>query len=237
MRNANFHFRILAGLFLAQLIHFGPELCAQPPKNSANKPDEANAPAEKSRRYADGPLTPDDFKLAAPDPVPTDAGISMVAMTYAELRYSYHYRFEEKNGRATAWPVDVEVFAVMVRAKSWNTQPQSVRILDHEQGHFDLAEIHARRASEKLNKALADRKYIGRGKTEAEARTDLESQLNKAFEALVDQLMAEQKEYDRATQHGLADAAQAEARKVQKEQLEETLNPKRKPQNDKKTGP
>ena len=192
---------------------------------------------DKPRRFADGPLTPDDFKMAAPNPAPNDAGIPMVAMTYAELRYSFHYRWEDKNGRATAWPADVDLFAALDRARSWNTQPQSARILDHEQGHFDIAEIQARLGVEKLNKALAERKYIGRGKTEVEARADLEKQLKKEFDALVAQLLTAQTDYDHATQHGLATAAQAEARKAQKEQLEETLNAKRKMQNDKKAGP
>ena len=178
-------------------------------KDTAQKP-----PAEKVRRFSDGPLTAADFKMEVPNPVPSDAGIPFAALTYAELQYRYTYQWKESGGTITTYPIEVTLFSIVDQNRSWNDRPQDLRILDHEQGHFDIAEIEARKDQEKMKKMVADKTFLGKGKTETEAKKDLESQMNKEFQKLVDALMVVQREYDRVTYHGTNLQAQAETRKV-----------------------
>ena len=73
------------------------------------------------------------------------------------------------------------------KSRSW-VKVKSDYILAHEQGHFDIAEIHAR----KLKKALSSYTY-----KESTASADI----NKLYENIMKQHHVMQNEYDRETDH------------------------------------
>lgn len=77
-------------------------------------------------------------------------------------------------------------------------------LLSHEQGHFDLAEIVARRITRRL------RGLESHGATEEEARGNLLKSLGQAHEQGLEELAELQADYDRDTRHGVARRRQKE---------------------------
>ncbi len=92
--------------------------------------------------------------------------------------------------------------------------------MDHEQGHFDITQIHAQRLQLKMRKLLAAKKPPGgTGDSEAAAVEALNALLDtevKAAKAASDQ---ENHEYDRLTVHGGELEKQRELRHVHQETL------------------
>jgi predicted secreted Zn-dependent protease len=71
------------------------------------------------------------------------------------------------------------------KKKSW-VRIKNDLVLGHEQGHFDIAELYAR----KLNKALSDYKFNSR---------TVNDDVNRIYENMMKQHHAHQSEYDQAT--------------------------------------
>jgi predicted secreted Zn-dependent protease len=185
----------------------------------------ANA-ADAPRRYSDGPIVPADFKAAVPDPSPVKDGIKLRAMTHTEIRYTTRYRWDEaKSGVVTAWLTRFDCYAVLLCDKSWIKEPMDLRLIDHEQGHFDITEINARRAQKKFVPLIADKSLIGHGHDEASAVADLHEQVHDQMQHVFDSERDEQIEYDRVTNHGRNHSAQAEQRQIQHDRIKE-LDPK-----------
>jgi|GEM_PF-960660 len=160
-----------------------------------------NPPAE--RRYADGPLTPADFKMAAPATLPiASTGGPLHAATFTQMKFSYQYRFENVARQFQVKATEADCYAVLTGETSWIAKPEDAGLLLHEQGHFDITEIHARRTREKLNKQVVDGAYQGVGATEIEARDKMLVILNRDFEVQLSEMRAEQALYDRETMHG-----------------------------------
>ncbi len=186
---------------------------------AADKPAE-KAPDPPERKYADGPLTPADYRQKAPDEPPSASVYPLRAMTYVGIRYTSEYRWDEKRrGETEARVTVINVFSVVDRTQSWIRQPGDLRLLDHEQGHFDIAEADARQAQEKLDAEIKARQIVGHGRDEQSAKSDLERRLQARMQEVFDADMKVQKEYDRVTDHGRAFTAQAEQRRLQKEAL------------------
>jgi hypothetical protein len=82
------------------------------------------------------------------------------------------------------------------KSRSW-VKIKTDHILAHEQGHFDIAEIHAR----KLKKALSEYKY-----NEATVSADI----NKIYQGLMQQHHEMQSLYDQQTDHSRNNEKQAE---------------------------
>ncbi|MFT3825469.1 MAG: DUF922 domain-containing protein [Chitinophagaceae bacterium] len=120
--------------------------------------------------HPDRKLTWSDFK-AVPDPNSTNAAltISSINIEFGYSDQSWHYSIKCRFDKNRSW----------MRVKSG-------QILTHEQGHFDIAELYAR----KLNKALKE--YRFRPKT-----------INRDVNSIYEKLMAEhhkaQSKYDRET--------------------------------------
>jgi hypothetical protein len=115
-------------------------------------------------------LTWDDFK-ASPDPASSNAALTNSSINVEfgyddlELQYSIKCRFD--------------------KTKSW-VKIRNNEILAHEQGHFDMAELHAR----KLNKALKE--YRFNAKTVSE-------DVNRIYDSIMTMHHAAQSEYDKET--------------------------------------
>jgi hypothetical protein len=177
--------------------------------------------AAKERRYADGPLVAEDFHMEPPKPFPTaTGGVRLQATTYTELRFQYNYRYESAGAKFTAKATSVEFYSILLPDKSWNARPQDARLLDHEQGHFDLTELHARRAQTRIEKLLAEGVYHGAGASEAEARDKMLEGLNRDFQRHLTEMKDEQGVYDKDTRHGTDREKQGQWRRKITEQLE-----------------
>ncbi len=163
---------------------------------------QAQNPAAE-RRYADGPLTPADFKMVPPATLPiASTGGALHAATYTQMKFSYQYRFEIVAGQFQVKASEADCYAVLTGETSWISKPKDAGLLMHEQGHFDITEIHARRTRDKLNKQVVDGAYQGMGPTEIAARDKMLVTLNRDFEGQLAEMRAEQALYDRETMHG-----------------------------------
>src|SRR3954471_22655938 len=122
------------------------------------------------RRHSDGPLTEKDFQAQPPG-----EGRLMVspfrASVYLDISWSNQYRTIIRGRNVTAQLTQFESWGVCDPSKSWNRWvKQDPDLLDHEQGHLDVVEIHARRLEIKMRKLLAARKpLLGQGNSEEAA--------------------------------------------------------------------
>ena len=117
-------------------------------------------------------LTWDDFKAA-----PQQMG-STVAMTTTHLGFSYSIA----NGKVT-YQIDCQ----FEKKKSWGLVKNDW-ILKHEQGHFDIAEIFAR----KLNKAVGEYQFN---------KNTFQKDLNAIYKSIIDEKEKFQQQYDDETDH------------------------------------
>lgn len=130
---------------------------------------------------ADRKLTWEDYK-AKPDPN-SDAAASTT--TYLSIEYqisntSFSYTIQSRFSRDRSWG-----------------RHKSDYILSHEQGHFDIAEIFAR----KLHKEMSA--YTFNKKT-------YQKDLKKIYDKVTDEKEEMQNEYDRETRHSINKEKQAE---------------------------
>jgi hypothetical protein len=186
---------------------------------------------DRPRTYADGPLAPADFRAAVPEPQPVKDGVKLRAMTDVEIRYTTRYRWDEPMpGNVSARLTRFDSQAVLLPDKCWNKEPDDLRLLDHEQGHFDITEINSRRAQKRFDQLIADQGLLGYGSDERSAVADLDKKVHDEMQKIFDRERDEQIKYDRASNHGRNFAAQAKQRatidKVLKESKPEQSPPR-----------
>jgi hypothetical protein len=168
------------------------------------------------RPYRNGPLTAADYRCPPPKPVPQKNGVSLAAMTYTSIHYSIRYRWRElKSKTVEAKLTNFDAVAEVDRRQSWTTRPTDERLLDHEQGHFDVTELYARRIQKKLNALISAGAIVGRGDDDTTAVADLNQQVDSRVQEFLDLEHKEQDQYDIATHHGTFHNAQAEERQKQ----------------------
>ena len=179
---------------------------------------------KSSRRYREGPLLPDDFRGKVPafiDPKIT-SGRGLVAYTYTEIMYETRFQAVGTRDRWTARLVHAEAYAVVHRDRSWNRRPADAELLDHEQGHFDLAHSFALAMQLYFDQQMKSRKLpVGVGKTSTEATQDLEKKLRIALQPILDDNVKAQTEYDHVTNHGTIPETQSEQRRQQLARIDE----------------
>jgi Bacterial protein of unknown function (DUF922) len=202
-----------AALAIASVV-FDHEALAQIPGQ------EANGGARPDRRYEDGPLTEADFRGQRP----TEGKLvnsPFQAYLFLDIAWSNQYRTTGRGRVVTAHLTQFQATAVSNPAKSWNVGgKKNPELLDHEQGHFDITQIHAQRLELKLRKLLALRKPpTGTGETKAAAVGALQALLDKEYLAVKAATDEENIEYDRLTAHGTAGEKQREIRHVHQETL------------------
>ncbi len=175
--------------------------------------------AEEPRLHRDGPLTADEFRQKPPAQMMKN-GVRISAFTTTDTRYTYSYNYETEDGKTTAKVTRLHVEARFVPEKSWNARKGNAALLDHEQGHFDIAEIY----SLKMQIELAMARNAGQPlQVIADSPSVAVKQLDKHLKKYFDDSAADAKEanlrYDRATEHGLNVRMQAAHRLQQKKQL------------------
>jgi len=177
---------------------------------------EAQGVVKADRTYGDGPLTAADFKGQPPSEGKL-AGTTFQAYLFLDIHWSSKYRTAGRGRNVSAFLTQFQATAVTSAAKSWNKNPD---LLDHEQGHFDIAQIYALRLEIKLRKLLAAKKPpSGVGETEEAAVDALNSVLEKEYKTAKAASDEENIEYDRLTTHGTVLEKQRELRHVHQETL------------------
>ncbi|MFI5387096.1 MAG: DUF922 domain-containing protein [Fimbriimonadales bacterium] len=192
---------IAAGLMLAVLA-------------SALPADDFNSPEWKSE-IAHGylpyrKLTYDDFPVA--NGVPTPHWMH----TEGFFHYSYKTRWSERDGVITAKVTEIVIRSGFDQNKSWKqgTITETKALLEHEQGHLDINELHA----SEFRKATMPE---GIGSTGIEAMEDLKVKIRAVCDKWDQESKAEQAKYDNDTNHGAIQAQQEAWTAALKKRLEE----------------
>lgn len=170
-------------------------------------------PAPLPRRYAQGPLRSPEFRGKIADHAFADAE------TQTRVMIDYKFKTQASTDGTLAKLTSVEIYSIFLPEASWWRPSADPRLLDHEQGHFDIAEISARRLQLTFSKSIATSRIVGSGPNVRHAEKDLAQKINKVFQKANDQAVFENEEYDRRTAHGLQIAKQAEWRRVQQATL------------------
>lgn len=137
-------------------------------------------------------LTWADYK-ARPDP-DSDAAASTTTVLNIEYNISNNsFSYKIKSN--------------FIKNRSWGRHKDAY-ILSHEQGHFDIAEIFAR----KLHKEMSAYKFNSR---------TYQKDLKKIYEEVTDEKEETQNDYDRETRHSINKEKQAEWLKKIEKMLEE----------------
>jgi hypothetical protein len=169
-----------------------------------------------SRPYRDGPLTKADFAGTRP------RGAATAAWSEFDYQWKYDYRFEVKNGVHVVRLTALDIWAEFRRDKSWNRRPEDMLLLDHEQGHFDLAQVMALQALLKLSPHdPTNTSIVARDVKLDEATRKLENLINAAMQPFILEAKQAHIDYDKGTDSGGRAAEQALARKAQRERLQE----------------
>ena len=137
-------------------------------------------------------LTWNDYK-ASPDPNSDAAAstTSYLAIEYNITSSSFGYNIESRFSKTRSWGLHKTAY-----------------ILSHEQGHFDIAEIFAR----KLNKQMSEYRFNKR---------TYQQDLNKIYHDILDEKEKMQNDYDKETNHSIKKEKQAEWLKKIEKMLEE----------------
>lgn len=143
--------------------------------------------SENIIKWTDGQQIDWSVFKGKPDPSsPYDAQLN------SGVRYSYSY--ESKNGNVK---VNFDVFCYMDPNLSWSKKgKQTDYLLGHEQLHFDISELHAR----KLRKALQEYDFSKNPQKEVE----------KIFNRITKDRQDMQNKYDKETDHSKNRPEQAE---------------------------
>ncbi|MCL2329488.1 MAG: DUF922 domain-containing Zn-dependent protease [Bacteroidetes bacterium] len=122
----------------------------------------------------DRPLTWDDFKMKAPQS----------SQGAAWIYYNLSLNLQSEGNT-----VNINTATFMIPKKSWvKNGSKSEELLKHEQGHFDIAEIHAR----KLRKSIQEGTFTHK---------NIQEKINKIYSQTFSKLEAQQKLYDKETDH------------------------------------
>lgn len=123
-------------------------------------------------------LTWSDFKGQ-----PQNRG-DIVALTAAGI--SFKLSIKERNNEVSGF--DVEVFAHFYPNRSWvHKKKSSNHILAHEQLHFDITELYARKFRKEISTVKVSR--------------SIKRDLNKTYQRIVKEMNVMQNNYDRETKH------------------------------------
>lgn len=150
-----------------------------------------------------------DFK-AEPNPAVFEDASSVIkyrcTWTVSSEDFGSEIKFSIKN---------IQITPEFQKHLSWvRLQMATSKLLNHEQGHFDLAEILRTEVSENIKKVFENKWYLTRGKNEEQrkqfAREDSGIMIAKELEKWQKDLNEKQHNYDIQTEYGQNIEKQAE---------------------------
>lgn len=190
-----------------------------PPANKnvaePTKKTEPQVAKQTERPFRDGPLVVEDFRGTPPTAGNGQrTGQDFSAYVETVVRWNIRYRFDqEKIDRFVLKLIDVDVYSAILPDQSFNTQRHNRDLLDHEQGHFDIAEIFTLEQEIRiLEKIKSDQPPTATGTSEKAAADKLNAEVAQWLEAERGTLRVRQQEYDRVTNHGQVRVAQQQQR-------------------------
>lgn len=173
-----------------------------------------NSPA---RRYSEGRLVLTDFDMEPPEE--RDSLDAMLA-TQVRIHFDYRCKYGRRyGGGAKAELTRLDVFAVVRPKESWIATPEDHRLVDHEQGHFDIAQIAALSARLHMHEQWQAGKLKVRADDSESAIKKLRDAIQAEMKPFYDKLKKAQQQYDDVTSHGRRFRAQRDQRKAHDEIL------------------
>jgi len=138
-------------------------------------------------RNDDRPLTWDDFEAA---PVKQSGAAALTASGI-----TFGFSINKEDGRIVDFSTTVE--SLFYPEKSWvKPEHANAHILRHEQLHFDITELHARKFRKQIQQLKVSQ--------------NIRSQLNRLYKTTNEALTEMQKRYDAETNHSINKEKQAE---------------------------
>lgn len=172
--------------------------------------------ASTYRKYQDGPLQIKEFKATPAKHAGGDA------YTQCSIEFRFNYTYEKRDKLFVTTLTSFDAFSVFLPEKSWWKQQASPAILDHEQGHFDIAEVNALRLQIAFAKSFNNKRKIqGTGTTYDAAVKELRGSLSKVMQLANEQATQAHLDYDASTMHGMRYRRQGEQRRIQKATLQQ----------------
>lgn len=131
-----------------------------------------------------------------------DPKSSFDAWTYAGLNYSYSWYYSGNEIK-----VDLETYAYFDPAQSWVKKGKmSADLLEHEQIHFDIAELHVRYFKETVHSFQFTK--------------NIESEIDSLYDSIFERMLAMQIKYDAETDHYKNKEGQTKWAQFMKEELQ-----------------
>lgn len=178
---------------------------------------------ENVLRYGERALQADDFQAAVPDKRPVEDPRAE-AYSHTSIRYHYQARETRRRRQVELQLTGIKLYAVFERAQSWIALPEAPDLLEHHEGHFDLTHIAALQAQIDFQNLIRTMPPTGRGKTELEARRDLDAQLQNAVDRYRAEWEPEHRYFDERTRYGTDAIAERKERDKQRAKLAELRN-------------
>jgi len=157
-------------------------------------------------------LTWDDFRG-----IPDLWGIAVRhhgAVIKSDIKYQISYETKIVQGSCHYWFTKVEGIAYMSRIESWVSplQKWSFRSLQHEQNHFDIAEIHARLFNNRAENELLNRVFLcpvgSDSWFENKIKMEADAQATGILNPIRNQMHSMQQEYDFQYKNGNSEVRQ-----------------------------
>lgn len=159
------------------------------------------------------PLTWDDFKASPGASNNNEAAMSAVGL------YGTFGRSASCSGSGpvtcTARPTSLTIRAQFHTVESWvSPDSKTADVLDHEQLHFDIAEVYARKLKEEMTKSFLNTPVTETGGSSIEASRKavekLQVQFDQIFDRIEDEYIQIQAQYDLEAGHGVDIGKQSE---------------------------
>lgn len=155
---------------------------------------------------ADRPLVWSDFR----GPVDPSAAPNTAATTAVSLNWMYSYRLERGRRRCVFEITEISNDARFHPDDSWaHPEHRTDIILEHEQGHFDLAQVHKLMLDREAAALIGESRNCGHVDATV---ADVEARVTATVQPVKDRIWGDlqriQAEYDAATQHGILENVQ-----------------------------
>ncbi|MDH3501799.1 MAG: hypothetical protein OEL69_04745 [Nitrosopumilus sp.] len=136
---------------------------------------------------------------------------------YSVIKYRFTWTLNSESfGSKISFSIkNVQLSPEFHRQLSWvRTSMATLKLLNHQQGHFDLAELLRDEITKKIKDTIENKLYPTRGQNEEQqkqfAREDSGTMIAKELEKGEKYLSEKQKEYDALTDYGQIESKQAE---------------------------
>ena len=163
------------------------------------------------RLHSDGPLKREHFKADIPS-----GRDDLDAVVYTRLRYGYKFRTDVVDDGFELTCTTIVCCSEQLPDRSWIRDSAKAELLDHEQGHLDLAEVVARKAEARLRYLVRKSKIKSRSTTVEAAEKALIRTIRAQLMPFDRELANVNDEYDRVTSHGRDEDAQKTERRKQR---------------------